>query len=138
LLIYRLGSEHFFVVVNASNNDKNWAWVNAVLNGEVRLSAKLPHLEVKIGDVQLRDIRAESSGADRRVDIALQGPKSKDILLQLGGSDSEIAKIKSMLWATITRVNLGGFDLIVSRTGYTGERIAYEVFPHPDDAVALF
>ena len=138
LLIYRLANDHFFVVVNASNNDKNWAWVNAVLNGEVRLSPELPQLKVDFGDVQLRDLRAETSGADRRVDIALQGPKSKDILLQLGGSDTDLAKIKSMKWAAITQVNLGGFDLIVSRTGYTGERIAYEVFPHPDEAVALF
>lgn len=138
LLIYRLTSDHFFVVVNASNNDKDWAWVNAVLNGEVRLSTTLAQRKLAFNDLELRDLRAESSGADRRVDIALQGPKSKDILLALGGSDEDIAKVKSMKWAAITRATLGGFDLIISRTGYTGERVAYEVFPHPDNAVALF
>ena len=35
-------------------------------------------------------------------------------------------------------MNLGGFDLIVSRTGYTGERVAYEIFVHPARAAALF
>jgi glycine hydroxymethyltransferase len=35
-------------------------------------------------------------------------------------------------------VKLGGFDLIVSRTGYTGERVAYELFVHPDRAPELF
>lgn len=138
LMIYRLADEHFFVVVNASNNDKNWAWVNAVMNGDVRVSSEMPQLRIPSDNVELRDLRAETSGADRRVDIALQGPKSKDILLGLGGSDEDLAKIKKMKWAGITTVNLGGFDLIVSRTGYTGERIAYEVFPHPDNAVALF
>lgn len=138
LLIYRLATDHFFVVVNASNNDKNWAWVNAVLNGEVRLSPELPQQKLVYDDLQLRDLRAESSGADRRVDIALQGPKAKEILLQLGGSEADITKVKSMKWAAITQATLGGFDLIISRTGYTGERIAYEVFPHPDNAVALF
>ncbi len=34
--------------------------------------------------------------------------------------------------------NLGGYDLIVSRTGYTGERTAFELFVHPDQAAALF
>ena len=41
-------------------------------------------------------------------------------------------------WAGVMQVEIGGFDLIVSRTGYTGERIAYELFVHPDQAVALF
>lgn len=138
LLIYRLGTDHFFVVVNASNNDKNWAWVTAVLNGSVRVSAESPQLRIPSKDVTLRDLRAESSGTDQRVDIALQGPQSKNILLALGGDDDDLARIKGLKWAGITTVTLGGFDLIISRTGYTGERIAYEVFPHPDDAPALF
>ena len=36
------------------------------------------------------------------------------------------------------RGNPGGFDLIISRTGYTGERVAYELFVHPDRAVELW
>jgi glycine hydroxymethyltransferase len=138
LLIYRLGEEHFFIVVNASNNDKDWAWVNAVLNAQVRIDADMPDRRVTQHEVVIRDLRAESSGADRRVDIAIQGPKSKDILLALGGGDHDLATIQSLKWAGITRVTLGGFNLIVSRTGYTGEKIAYEVFPHPDEAQAIF
>ena len=30
---------------------------------------------------------------------------------------------------------VGGFDLVISRTGYTGERMAFELFVHPDQAV---
>jgi len=138
LLIYRLGQDHFFMVVNASNNDKNWAWVNAVKNGEVRVDAAMPQRRIPAENVILRDLRGESSGADRRVDIALQGPQSKNILLQMQASDEDKATIKSLKWAAITHVNLDGFDLILSRTGYTGERVAYELFPHPDDALALF
>jgi glycine hydroxymethyltransferase len=33
---------------------------------------------------------------------------------------------------------VGGFDLVVSRTGYTGEKMAFELFVHPDQAAALF
>src|SRR5690606_17909375 len=30
LMIYRMAEDHYLIVVNASNNDKNWAWLNAV------------------------------------------------------------------------------------------------------------
>jgi len=47
-------------------------------------------------------------------------------------SDDDVAKVRGLAWADVTRVTLGRFDLIVSRTGYTGERVAYELFVHPE------
>lgn len=139
LMIYRLATDHFLIVVNASNNDKNWEWLNAVKNGTVAIDAADPGRRIEGADrFVLRDLRAESSGADQRVDIALQGPDSKNILLSLGGSEEAKAKISALTWANVAHVNLGGYDLIVSRTGYTGERIAYELFVHPDRAAQLF
>lgn len=73
-----------------------------------------------------------------RVDIALQGPKSKEILLSLDGLEEDKAAVAALKWADVTTASLGGFDLIVSRTGYTGERVAYEIFVHPDAAPDLF
>jgi glycine hydroxymethyltransferase len=139
LMIYRLADDHFLIVVNASNNDKNWAWLNAVKNQTAIIDRAHPGRVVEGGDrFALRDLRADTSGVDRRVDVALQGPKSKDILLSLDGSADDKAKVKALAWANVTRATLGGFDLIVSRTGYTGERVAYEIFVHPDHAAALF
>ncbi len=138
IMIYRLADDHYLLVVNASNNDKVWAWLNAVLNGEVMIDHNDPARQVSGADVTLRDLRAASSGADQRADIALQGPQSQNILLALDGSESDKAAIKALAWAAVTRARLGGFDLIVSRTGYTGERTAYELFVHPDQAAALF
>lgn len=139
LMIYRLADEHYLVVVNASNNDKNWAWLNAVKDGAARIDPAHPGLRLENTDrLTLRDLRAPQSGADQRVDIALQGPESKNILLALDGSDADKKKVGGLAWAGVTRVNLGGYDLIVSRTGYTGERVAYELFVHPDRAAALF
>ncbi len=139
LMIYRLSEDHYLIVVNASNNDKNWAWLNAVKNGEVMIDAAHPNRKFAGGDrFTLRDLRANSSGADRRVDVALQGSSSKSILLALGGSDADKRKVEGLAWANVACVTLGGYDLIVSRTGYTGERIAYELFVHPDQAAALF
>lgn len=139
LMIYRLAEEHYLIVVNASNNDKNWAWLNAIRNGEVCIDPAHPGSRIENSDTfELRDLRCPDSDADRRVDIALQGPESKRILLALGGSDEDQAKVSGLPWAGVTCVTLGGFDLIVSRTGYTGERVAYELFVYPDKAADLF
>ena len=147
LMIYRLAAEHYLVVVNASNNDKNWQWLNAVSAGAVMIDPGNPgrQLEGAVDEsasagprFQLRDLRLPSAGADRRVDIALQGPKSRDYLLALDSSAEDKAKIKALKWAGVTQVRLDSFDLIVSRTGYTGERVAYELFVHPDHAAELF
>ena len=73
-------------------------------------------------------------GRERRVDIALQGPTSRDMLLSLHGSPEDKARVKALPWAGVTRANLGGYDLIVARTGYTGERVAFEIFIDPDKA----
>lgn len=139
IFVYRLGTEEFMVVVNASNNDKDWAWITAIQRGEVAIDGERSWIKADGRDsATLRDLRAASSGKDRRVDIALQGPTSRDVLLSLAGSDADKNKVKALKWAEVTRVNLGGHDLVVSRTGYTGERTAYEVFVHPDEAVQLF
>lgn len=138
LMIYRLADEHFLVVVNASNNDKNWAWLNAVKDGTVQINPAHPGQKLEGSDqFVLRDLRDVSSGADQRVDIALQGPRSKDVLLAMEGGDADKKKISGLTWANVAQVTLGGYDLIVSRTGYTGERVAYELFVHPDKAADL-
>ena len=127
------------MVVNASNNDKNWQWLNAVIDGEVMIDPAKPSRRIEGSDrFGLRDLRLPQSGAEQRVDIALQGPDCRDALLQLDGSEEDKAAVKRLRWAGVTKVTLGGFDLIVSRTGYTGERVAYELFVHPDQRRRLF
>ncbi len=138
LMIYRLGDEEYMLVVNASNNDKVVSWIKGVHRGEVQISRSDPGRRVEgASRVKFRDLRNPSAGADQRLDVALQGPTSKSILLSFDVSAADKAKINGLAWAGVTRVRLGAYDLIVSRTGYTGERVAYELFVHPDDAVAL-
>ncbi len=135
LLVYRMAEEHYLVVVNASNNDKDWAWVNAILRGEVLIDPNRPWVKWEGQGLSLRDLRDPAAGADMRAELALQGPKSTEILLALGGSDADKRKVKTLPWAGICRATLGDFDIIISRTGYTGERAAYELFVHPDRLV---
>lgn len=139
LMIYKLADERFMLVVNAANNDKNWVWLNAVKANRVMIDPALPGRRVEGGGrFTLRDLRDPASGADRRVDIALQGPQSRAVLLALGADDATRKAIEKLPWAGVLRAEIGGYDLIVSRTGYTGERVAYELFVHPERAAALF
>ena len=137
-LVYRRGAEKFLVVVNASNDDKDWAWLNAVKAGKVRVDNRRPWALAYGRGAILRNLRDPKEGADMRVDIALQGPKSRDILLALGCDAATRARILKLTRTQLCDAVVGGFDLIVSRTGYTGERMAFELFVHPDRAAELF
>ncbi len=137
LLIYRRGPQNYMLVVNASNNDKDWAWLNAVNEGQVMLDARRPWIKVQ-HPCTLRDLRDPQWGDECRVDIALQGPRATDILLALVDDRDLAGRIKKLPWAGLTEGNVGGFDLVISRTGYTGERVAFELFVHPEQAPAFW
>jgi glycine hydroxymethyltransferase len=138
LMVYRTGNDTYMMVVNASNNDKDWAWVNAVNEGRVLIDSARPWARVQ-HPARVRDLRDPQHGDDGRVDIALQGPRSTDILIALAGGDADFSRrLKALRWAGVMRATVGGYDLIISRTGYTGERVAYELFVHPERSVALW
>jgi glycine hydroxymethyltransferase len=138
LLVYRRGAEQILIVVNASNDDKDWAWLNAVKNGAVRIDNQRPWARAFGYNVTLRNLRDPNEGADMRVDIALQGPKSRDILLALGCDAPTRKRIMALKRTELCEAVVGSFALVVSRTGYTGEKMAFELFVHPDKAEALF
>ena len=138
LLVYHRAPEKFLVVVNAANDEKDWAWLNAVKNGEVLISNERPWARAFGRNVVLRNLRDPKEGVDMRVDLALQGPRSRDILLSLGVNDETRKRIISLKRTQLCDAVVGGFDLVVSRTGYTGEKMAFELFVHPDKAADLF
>jgi glycine hydroxymethyltransferase len=138
LLVYRRGLEKFLVVVNASNDDKDWAWLNAVKDGEVLIDNQRPWGRAFGRKALLRNLRDPQSGADMRVDLALQGPRSRDILLALGVDEETRKRVMGLKRTELCDAVVGGFDLIVSRTGYTGEKMAFELFVHPDRADEFF
>ncbi len=137
LLVYRRADEKYLVVVNASNDDKDWAWLNAVREGRVLVDKARPGATALGRGVILRNLRDPKEGADMRVDIPLQGPRSRDILLALGVDDDTRKRIMKLKRTQLCDAVVGDFDLIVSRTGYTGEKMAFELFVHPDQAPAM-
>jgi len=137
-MVYRRQEHAYLVVVNASNDDKDWAWLTAVKEGRVQVDVERPWALAFGRDCVLRNLRDPKEGGQMRVDIALQGPKSLEILLALGAEPATADRLRRLKWAGVMEGSLGGFDLVISRTGYTGERIAYELFVHPDRSVALW
>ena len=133
LMIYRMDVDEFMLVVNAGNNDKDWAWLTAVNEGRVLIDPARPHLRLP-HPCTLRDIRAEGE----RVLIALQGPQSAAVLAKVAGDPSLEGKLKKMGWASQKPFGVGQYDLIISRSGYTGERVAYELFATPAQVADLW
>ena len=145
LMVYRRGEDLYLMVVNAANADKDWAWLNAVNNGEVLIDRKRPDLHV-LRPAVLRDLKDPACGSDMRVDLALQGPASLAILQSLAGDWRLKDRLARVPKTGLIECELGGpgtsseerFELVIARTGYTGEDIGYEIFVHPDRAVAFW
>jgi glycine cleavage system T protein (aminomethyltransferase) len=94
-LVYRF-ADHVMMVVNASNKDKDFAHISKQLSGF---------------DVALEDI------SDDVALLALQGPEAQQILRPLTTVDLESIGYYHFTTGTVAGVH----DVIVSRTGYTGE-----------------
>ena len=137
LLLYRRGQDLFLMVVNASNADKDWAWLNAVNDGRVLIDRSRPDLRV-LRPATLRNLKDPSCGADQRIDLALQGPASLAIVQSLTDDARLRDRLARVRRTGLIEFRLGGFDLIMARTGYAGEDVGYEIFVHPDRALAFW
>lgn len=138
LLVYYRSPLKYLVVVNAANEAKDWAWLNAVKAGTVQVDRRHPAAQAPGKNCTLRNLKDPSAGKDMRVDVALQGPKSRQILLSLPCSDADRKRIMALKRTDLCEATVDGIDLVVSRTGYTGEKMCFELFVHPDQAVKLW
>ncbi len=111
LLIYKLNNNRYILVVNAANRQKDFKWMKAN----------------KFGNITLSDI------SDDIALIAVQGPKSKQVLLKL--MDEELLPKK--YYSFKDKVNIAGCEAMVSKTGYTGE-LGYEIYCKSLDAKTIW
>jgi glycine hydroxymethyltransferase len=86
----------------------------------------------------LRNLKDPASGKDMRVDLALQGPASLAILQSLADDARLKDRLARVRKTGLIECTLAGFDLIIARTGYSGEDIGYEIFVHPERALAFW
>jgi len=136
-MMYRLAWDRYLLIVNAVNAEKDVAWLRAVNSRQVIIDRENPAMEIE-GEVIIRDLRDAACGADRRVDLALQGPSSLAILQSLTQNGDAKRRLAGIRRIEHTRLELAGIDLIVARTGYTGEECGFELLVHPDRAVELW
>lgn len=137
VMVYRLEEERYMMVVNAANSDKDWAWLNDVNDAEVCIDLKRRWARLGCATI-VRDLRASETGNEQRVDLALQGPESRRILSALGGDKEVLYRLRRLRRTEVMQGLLGDFDLLIARTGYTGERRGYELFVHPNQATQLW
>jgi aminomethyltransferase len=112
LLVYRLAPEHYLLVVNAANIEKDYHWIAAGIQD--------------VGDAVAVD------ASSRYALLALQGPVAREVLQTL--TDIDVASMKYYWFA---HGEVGGVRATVSRTGYTGED-GFEVFTPPQFADRLW
>lgn len=80
------------------------------------------------------------SSSEQMCNIAVQGPKSREVLSSFVWTAPAQPSIEELGWFRFTIARIGDFQgipLVVSRTGYTGE-LGYEIWCHPRDAVAVW
>lgn len=111
LVVYRMAADRYMLVVNGANHDKDLAWI----------------LEHRRGDVRVTDI------SEQLAQVALQGPKSREILARVMQPDL----IPEKYYSFREHCHVAGMDCLVSQTGYTGE-LGYELYCTPADAACLW
>jgi aminomethyltransferase len=94
LIIYRISQEHYFLVVNASNIEKDWNWISS---------------QNDLG-VEMNNLSDEYSL------LAIQGPKAAEAMQSLTNID-----LSNMAYYTFQHGNFAGIEnVMISATGYTG------------------
>jgi aminomethyltransferase len=110
LLVYKFNKNKFMMVVNASNISKDFEWAKSHLLPDCSLVNR----------------------SDDFALLAIQGPHSKELLQKL--TDFNLNEIG---FYHLAEGKLAGFDMIISRTGYTGE-LGFELYHSVEDSEKLW
>ena len=95
LLVYKMGENEFFIVINAANIDKDVEWMRHNAEG---FQVAIDHCSDYYGQ------------------LAVQGPEAEAVVEQVLG-----LPCKDLSFYTVKTIDVAGETVIVSRTGYTGE-----------------
>lgn len=113
LLIYKLAEQQYMLVVNASNIDKDWAWLQEHIIPGVNMT----------------------NDSEQTALLALQGPLAVDILSKVTGSEIDASSIEPFRF--VQHAEVCGVKLLLSRTGYTGED-GFELYVAADQAALVW
>jgi len=111
LLIYKRAENDYLLVINASNIEKDLKWLVSNKNGNVSIVNKSEEYAL----------------------LALQGPVAEEVLQIL--TDTDLSEIKFFKFKN--GIKIAGVDVLISRTGYTGED-GFELYCDSNDAITLW
>ena len=111
ILVYMLAEELYLLVVNASNLDKDYKWLS---------------------ENNSFDCLIENKSSEYSL-LAVQGPDSIELLSKLTNENLEEIKYYNFIKGNLSEID----DVIISRTGYTGE-IGFELYVKNNDAIKLW
>jgi aminomethyltransferase len=109
LLLYRRAN-HYFMVVNAANIDKDFEWLQSNIKGNVSLE----------------------NVSDQTGLIAVQGPVSRELAGPVLGVD-----LSNLAYYHFIEEKVNGREVMISRTGYTGE-LGFELYADPNTTRRLW
>lgn len=112
LLVYKMEEDHYLLVVNASNIEKDFEWLKEHLDADVEID------NLSEGMAQL----------------ALQGPAAENVLQKLA-KEHDLSQIGFFKFSE--EVDLNGKKALVSRTGYTGED-GFEIYCKAEDVISIW
>ena len=107
LIVYKIKENYYFIVVNASNREKDFSWMK----------------EHQFPDANFEDL------SDQVAQIALQGPRAHEILTKLVPEE----KLPKKYYSAVMDGRVDDISCIISKTGYTGED-GYELYMGTGDA----
>ncbi len=111
LMMYKYSDDKVLVICNASNTDKDFEYF---LKNKGKFDVKIENL------------------SDKYAQLALQGPNAINIMAEI--SDKEVRDLKLF---DFKEMKVNGKDMLVSRSGYTGED-GFEIYGSPHDINELF
>ncbi len=109
--LYQLDEAEYLLVVNAANKQKDWQWLT----------------QANTAGADLRDVSADMAM------LAVQGPRVEQLVASLTGDALPPRGRNNAAWCTFD-----GARVLVSRTGYTGEPVCFELFAAWDQTAELW
>jgi glycine cleavage system T protein len=134
IIVYQRQAQDYLLVVNAANASKIKAYLTGLLQDELIIDLNSPERSIGFRP-ELCDLHTDAENG--LVDVALQGPKSFEIL----GSavpDSDRDALMNLKPFRLVQSQVHDIPCIVSRTGYTGASLGVELLVHPAQACLLW
>jgi aminomethyltransferase len=113
--LYKINQKDYILVVNASNLEKDWGWFQKQI--------------IKYPEARLEDKSEKISM------LALQGPNAKKVLESIVHDITELPDVGRN---NLSITEFENEQLIISRTGYTGEPLCFEIFVPQEKTIALW